>query len=47
MNIDYIRKEEARYHNEFYKKNRLFEKGSWLYKPVPNVITFVVQKPAD
>lgn len=41
MNIDYIRQEEARYHNEFYKENKLFEKGSWLYKPVPNVLHYL------
>ncbi|MDE5414647.1 class I SAM-dependent methyltransferase [Alkalihalobacterium chitinilyticum] len=41
INIDYIRQEEAKYHNEFYKENKLFEKGSWLFKPVPNVLRYL------
>ncbi|WP_216830104.1 class I SAM-dependent methyltransferase [Alkalihalobacterium elongatum] len=40
MNIDYIRQEEARYHNAFYKENKLFEKGSWLYKPVQKTLHY-------
>jgi SAM-dependent methyltransferase len=36
--IDLIRQEEKIYHDHFYQNNRLFEKGSWLYKPVETVM---------
>jgi SAM-dependent methyltransferase len=36
--IDYIRQEEKTYHDHFYGNNKLFEKGSWLHKPVQTVM---------
>ncbi|ADU29513.1 class I SAM-dependent methyltransferase [Evansella cellulosilytica] len=36
--IDYIRKEEKKYHDFCYENYKLFEEGSWLYKPVKTVI---------
>jgi SAM-dependent methyltransferase len=36
--IDYIRHEEKTYHDHFYGNNKLFEKGSWLHKPVQTVM---------
>ncbi|WP_163582899.1 class I SAM-dependent methyltransferase [Gracilibacillus saliphilus] len=36
--IKFIRKEEKKYHDHCYDNYRLFEKGSWLYKPVKSVM---------
>ncbi|EJR54904.1 hypothetical protein IIM_01844 [Bacillus cereus VD107] len=36
--IDYIRQEEKKYHDVCYEQNKLFEAGSWLYKPVKTVL---------
>lgn len=36
--IEFIRAEERKYHEEFYKDHRLFKEGSWLYKPVKTVV---------
>ncbi|WP_336046969.1 class I SAM-dependent methyltransferase [Solibacillus ferritrahens] len=37
-NIDFIRSEEKKYHDYCYDNYKLFEAGSWLYKPVKTVI---------
>ncbi|MGE6401534.1 class I SAM-dependent methyltransferase [Bacillus cereus] len=36
--IDYIRQEEEKYHDLCYEQYKLFEAGSWLYKPVKTVM---------
>ncbi|QWI16874.1 class I SAM-dependent methyltransferase [Bacillus wiedmannii] len=36
--IDHIRKEEKKYHDLCYEQSKLFETGSWLYKPVKTVM---------
>ena len=36
--IDFIRSEEKKYHEYCYDNYKLFEAGSWLYKPVKTVI---------
>ncbi|MES5938804.1 MULTISPECIES: methyltransferase domain-containing protein [unclassified Bacillus cereus group] len=36
--IDHIRKEEKKYHDLCYEQYKLFETGSWLYKPVKTVM---------
>ncbi|EMA6342957.1 class I SAM-dependent methyltransferase [Bacillus cytotoxicus] len=36
--IDYIRKEEKKYHDLCYEQYKLFEAGSWLYKPVKTIV---------
>ncbi|MCB4335129.1 MULTISPECIES: class I SAM-dependent methyltransferase [Bacillus cereus group] len=36
--IDYIRQEEKKYHDLCYEQYKLFEFGSWLYKPVKTVM---------
>ncbi|CAM4182983.1 SAM-dependent methyltransferase [Bacillus wiedmannii] len=36
--IDYIRTEEKKYHDLCYEQYKLFETGSWLYKPVKTVM---------
>ncbi|PEA01194.1 class I SAM-dependent methyltransferase [Bacillus cereus] len=36
--IDYIRQEEKKYHDLCYEQYKLFEIGSWLYKPVKTVM---------
>ncbi|SCM95117.1 Uncharacterized protein BWINRASL_02561 [Bacillus mycoides] len=36
--IDYIRREEKKYHDLCYEQYKLFEAGSWLYKPVKTVM---------
>ncbi|WP_100406982.1 class I SAM-dependent methyltransferase [Bacillus solitudinis] len=36
--IDYIREEEKKYHDYCYDNYKLFEKGSWLHKPVKTVM---------
>ncbi|KAB2451759.1 class I SAM-dependent methyltransferase [Bacillus sp. CH126_4D] len=36
--IDHIRNEEKKYHDLCYEQYKLFETGSWLYKPVKNVM---------
>ncbi|MCT1577710.1 class I SAM-dependent methyltransferase [Oceanobacillus kimchii] len=36
-----IRLEEKLYHDHFYEKFALFEKGSWLYKPVQTVLDII------
>ncbi|MED2186709.1 class I SAM-dependent methyltransferase [Bacillus wiedmannii] len=36
--IDYIRNEEKKYHDLCYEQYKLFETGSWLYKPVKTVL---------
>jgi 2-polyprenyl-3-methyl-5-hydroxy-6-metoxy-1,4-benzoquinol methylase len=35
--IEFIRNEEKKYHDYFYENYKLFEKGSWLHKPVQTV----------
>ncbi|WP_413377489.1 class I SAM-dependent methyltransferase [Alkalihalobacillus sp. 1P02AB] len=37
-NIEYIRAEEKRYHDTFYKEANLYEAGTWLAKPVQSVL---------
>ena len=36
--IDLIRQEEKLYHDYCYDHYKLFEQGSWLYKPVKTVL---------
>jgi 2-polyprenyl-3-methyl-5-hydroxy-6-metoxy-1,4-benzoquinol methylase len=36
--LDFIRKEEKKYHDYCYENYKLFEEGSWLYKPVKTVM---------
>lgn len=36
--IKYIRQEEKKYHDLCYEQYKLFETGSWLYKPVKTVM---------
>lgn len=36
--INYIRQEEKQYHGLCYEQYKLFEIGSWLYKPVKTVM---------
>lgn len=36
--ISFIREEEKKYHDFCYENYKLFEQGSWLYKPVQTVI---------
>ncbi|BAC12270.1 hypothetical conserved protein [Oceanobacillus iheyensis HTE831] len=36
-----IRREEKLYHDQCYEKFALFEKGSWLYKPVQSVLDII------
>ncbi|PDZ03956.1 SAM-dependent methyltransferase [Bacillus cereus] len=36
--ISYIRNEEKKYHDLCYEQYKLFETGSWLYKPVKTVM---------
>jgi SAM-dependent methyltransferase len=36
--LDLIRKEEKKYHDFCYDNYKLFEEGSWLYKPVKTVM---------
>ncbi|HDR7783718.1 MULTISPECIES: class I SAM-dependent methyltransferase [Bacillus] len=36
--INYIRQEEKKYHDLRYEQYKLFETGSWLYKPVKTVM---------
>ncbi|MFD6510742.1 MULTISPECIES: class I SAM-dependent methyltransferase [unclassified Bacillus (in: firmicutes)] len=39
--IDYIRQEEKKYHDLCYEQYKLFEAGSWLYKPVKIVMNML------
>ncbi|PFB75689.1 SAM-dependent methyltransferase [Bacillus anthracis] len=39
--INYIRHEEKKYHDLCYEQYRLFETGSWLYKPVITVMNLM------
>lgn len=39
--IEYIREEEKKYHDFCYDNYKLFEKGSWLYKPVKTVMNYL------
>ncbi|MEC0240378.1 class I SAM-dependent methyltransferase [Paenibacillus dokdonensis] len=41
--IDQIRTEEKKYHDFCYENYKLFESGSWLYKPVKTVIDLLSQ----
>lgn len=36
--LEHIRREEKKYHDFCYENYKLFEKGSWLYKPVATVM---------
>ncbi|MFD5854040.1 class I SAM-dependent methyltransferase [Cytobacillus pseudoceanisediminis] len=36
--IEFIRNEEKKYHDYCYENYKLYEEGSWLYKPVKTVI---------
>ena len=36
--VEYIRNKEKEYHDSCYENYKLFEKGSWLYKPVKTVM---------
>lgn len=36
--LELIRNEEKKYHDFCYENYKLFEKGSWLYKPVKTVM---------
>ena len=36
--INFIRQEEKKYHDLCYEQYKLFETGSWLYKPVKTVM---------
>lgn len=38
MSLESIRESERKSHEEVYSKSVLFEKGSWLYKPVKTVL---------
>ncbi|HDR7437358.1 TPA: class I SAM-dependent methyltransferase [Bacillus anthracis] len=40
--INYIRQEEKKYHNLCYEQYKLFEAGSWLYKPVKTVMDLMM-----
>lgn len=40
-NIEYIRNEEKKYHDRLYENHKLFEEGTWLYKPVKTVISLL------
>ncbi|WP_212936873.1 class I SAM-dependent methyltransferase [Bacillus hominis] len=40
--IDYIRREEKKYHDLCYEQYKLFEAGSWLYKPVKTVMDMLI-----
>ncbi|QWU45421.1 class I SAM-dependent methyltransferase [Bacillus sp. NP247] len=40
--IKYIREEEKKYHDLCYDQYKLFEAGSWLYKPVKTVMDMMV-----
>ncbi|MCZ0702899.1 2-polyprenyl-3-methyl-5-hydroxy-6-metoxy-1,4-benzoquinol methylase [Natronobacillus azotifigens] len=40
--VQFIRKEEKKYHDFCYEKYKLFEEGSWLYKPVKTVIDLLL-----
>ncbi|WP_368906910.1 class I SAM-dependent methyltransferase [Bacillus wiedmannii] len=39
--IKYIRQEEKKYHDLCYEQYKLFETGSWLYKPVKTVMDLI------
>lgn len=39
--LDLIRKEEKKYHDFCYENYKLFEEGSWLYKPVATVLDLI------
>jgi 2-polyprenyl-3-methyl-5-hydroxy-6-metoxy-1,4-benzoquinol methylase len=39
--IEAIRKEEKKYHDFCYENYKLFEEGSWLYKPVKTVMDLI------
>ncbi|MGP4040151.1 class I SAM-dependent methyltransferase [Gracilibacillus sp. D59] len=39
--IEFIRNEEKKYHDYCYDNYQLFEKGSWLYKPVKTVMELI------
>ncbi|MDR4324163.1 class I SAM-dependent methyltransferase, partial [Bacillus paranthracis] len=39
--VDYIRQEEKKYHDLCYEQYKLFEIGSWLYKPVKTVMDLI------
>ncbi|PFW91271.1 SAM-dependent methyltransferase [Bacillus pseudomycoides] len=39
--IEFIRKEEKKYHDYCYDNYKLFEEGSWLHKPVKTVIDLI------
>ncbi|PGZ61508.1 SAM-dependent methyltransferase [Bacillus cereus] len=39
--IDHIRNEEKKYHDLCYEQYKLFETGSWLYKPVKTVMDLI------
>lgn len=45
MNIK-ARKETIRYHKDLYEKHHLFEKGTWLEKPEPE-ISNIIEKLKD
>ena len=40
--INYIRHEEKKYHDPCYEQYKLFETGSWLYKPVKTVMDLIM-----
>lgn len=40
--INYIRQEEKKYHDLCYEQYKLFETGSWLYKPVKTVMDLLM-----
>ncbi|QGQ98101.1 class I SAM-dependent methyltransferase [Paenibacillus psychroresistens] len=39
--LNYIRTEEKKYHEQYFEENSLFEKGTWLEKPSPIVLDFL------
>ena len=39
--INYIRQAEKKYHDLCYEQYKLFETGSWLYKPVKTVMDLI------
>ncbi|PDY37795.1 SAM-dependent methyltransferase [Bacillus wiedmannii] len=39
--LEFIRKEEKKYHDYCYDNYKLFEEGSWLHKPVQTVIDLI------
>jgi cyclopropane fatty-acyl-phospholipid synthase-like methyltransferase len=39
--LNYIREEEKKYHEQYFEDNSLYEKGSWLEEPEPRILKFL------